>query len=199
VRIGMFLRILGIWGLAVCSALAQPAFKEVTMSPTPDQVLVATDPLSQLEGHLAIDRAADGGASSLVVELRNPTQHEVVLRVNADLSAFIMLTATNDHGTVLSKPAKKFNSAETQQFDTVRIGPASSFRWRVPVATWLQAGMIPAHGLKGRLVVNVALLFCRPGGAADPSAQAEYKASVLTLYDMDILLTPPGNRPTGDD
>lgn len=109
-------------------------------------------------------------------------------KVNREMSAFIMLTVTDGQGAVLSTPARKFGSSEVQQFNMVRIGPASSYRWRVPIAAQLHAAGIPVQGIKGRLVVNIALLFGKAVGDAQP-VDADFKISVLTLYDTDILFT----------
>jgi hypothetical protein len=161
--------------------------KEVNMSE--DRMYRVTDSESNLEGSLTVLRGGDGGASAVVVELRNPSNdYNVVLKVNTEMSAFIMLTVTDEQGTVLSKPARLFNSSEVQQLDTVRIGRASSHRWRVPIAAQVHASEIPEQRMKGRLVVNVALLFSKVSGDEQP-ADADFKISVLTLYDMDILFT----------
>jgi len=154
-----------------------------------DRVYRVTDSESNLEGSLTVLREGDGGASAAVVELRNPSHdYSVVLKVNTEMSSFIMLTVTDEQGTVLSKPARKFNSSEAQQFDIVRIGRASSHRWRVPIAAQLDASELPEQGMKGRLVVNVAPLFSKVSGDTQP-ADADFKISVLALYDMDILFT----------
>jgi hypothetical protein len=161
--------------------------KEVNMSA--DRVYRVTESESNLECNLAVLRGSDGGASAVVVELRNLSDdHDVVLKVNTEISAFIMLTVTDQHGTLLSTPARKFNSSEIQQFDIVRIARASSHRWRVPTAAQIHASEIPEQGIKGRLVVNVALLFSRVSGDEQP-ADADFKISVLTLYDMELLFT----------
>ena len=155
----------------------------------PERVYRVTDPKSNLEFSLTVLQGGDGGSSEVMVELRNPSDdYNVVLKVNTEMSAFIMLTVTDDQGTVLSKPARKFNSSETQQFDIVWIGRASSHRWRVPIAAQLNASEIPEQGMTGRLVVNVALLFNKVSGDEQP-ADADFEISVLTLYDMDILFT----------
>jgi hypothetical protein len=154
-----------------------------------DRVNRVADPESNLEGSLTVLRGSDGGAAAVVVELRNPSDdHDVDLKVNTEMSAFIMRTVTDQQGTVLSKPARKFNSSEAQQFDIVRIARASSHRWRMPIAAQLDASAIPEQGMRGRLVVNVALLFSKVSGDEQP-ADAGFNISVLTLYDMDILFT----------
>lgn len=161
--------------------------KEVNMSA--DRVYRVTDSESNLEGNLTVLRGSDGGISAVVVELRNLSDdHDVVLKVNTEMSAFIMLTVTDEQGTVLSRPARRFNSSEAPRFDIVRIARASSHRWRVPISAQLDASAIPEQGMKGRLVVNVALLFSKVSGDEQP-ADAGFKISVLTLYDMDILFT----------
>jgi hypothetical protein len=161
--------------------------KEVIMSA--DSVYRVTDSESNVEGSLTVLRECDGGASAVVVELRNPSHdYNVVLKVNTDMSAFIMLTVTDEQGTVLSKPARKFNTSEEQQFDIVRIGCASSHRWRVPIAAQINTSEIPKQDMKGRLVVNVSLLFSKLS-CDEKAADAHFNISVLTLYDMDILFT----------
>ncbi|MDC8758042.1 hypothetical protein [Janthinobacterium fluminis] len=158
----------------------------------PDHAHCVTDPESNLEASLSVAQGSDGGAAAVDVELRNPSADEVVLKVNAETSAFIMLTVTDGQGTVLSKPAKKFNSSETQRYETVRIGGGGSHRWRVPLAAQLDAGALPEAGLKGRLVVNVALLFNKAGGGR--GADNGYQSALLTLFDMDIFFTPTALR-----
>ena len=96
---------------------------------------------------------------------------------------------TDDQGRVLSKPARKFNSSEIQQFDVVRIGRASSHHWRVPISAQLDASAIPKQGLKGRLVVNVALLFSKASGDWQPADDGSFESSIVTLCDMDLRLT----------
>ena len=155
----------------------------------PDRVDRVTDPASNLEGGLTLLRGSDGGVSAVVVELRNLSEeHDVVLKVNTEMSAVIMLTATDHEGTVLSTPARKFDSSEDQHFLTVRIAPASWHRWRVPMAAQVPASEIPAEGMKGRLAVNVALLFSKVRGDEQPD-DADFRSSLLTLYDMDVLFT----------
>ena len=155
----------------------------------PDRVNQVTDAKSNLECSLTILQGADGGASAVVVELSNLSKdHDVNLKVNTEMSAFIMLTATDQQGTVLSMPAKRFNTSETQQFVMVRIERASSHQWRVPIANQLPVSDIPEQGMKGRLVVNVALLFSKASGDKQPS-DVDFQNSLLTLYDMDILFT----------
>jgi hypothetical protein len=154
-----------------------------------DRLYQVTDPESNLECSLTVLRGDDGGVSAVVVELRNPSDdYDVVLRVSTEMSAFIMLTVTDEQGTVLSRPARKFESSEAQQFDIVRIGRGSSHRWWVPIAAQLDASAIPEQGMKGRLVVNVALLFSKVSGDEQP-ADDDFEISVLTLYDMDVLFT----------
>lgn len=155
----------------------------------PDRVTRVSDPASRLEARLTIVRASDGGASAVDVALRNPSaEHDVVLKVNSELSAFIMLTVTDDEGTVLSKPARRFDTSEVQRFATRRIGPESSQTWRVPIDAQVDASALPEGGLKGRLVVNVALLFSKVSGAAE-SADEDSDSSLVTLYDMDVAFT----------
>src|SRR5881392_4102866 len=128
----------------------------------PDYANRVTDPDSGLEARLTVLRDGGGGAQAVLVELHNPSDRDgVVLKVNTEMSAFIMLTVSDEQGNVLSKPARKFSSSERQRFVTVRLGPASSRDWRVPIAAQLDASALPQQGLKGRLVVNVALLFSR--------------------------------------
>ena len=132
----------------------------------------------------------DGGVSAVSLELRNPSQdRDVLLKVNREMSAFIMLTVTDDQGAVLSKPARKFDTSESQQFDLVRIGRASAHEWRVPLTAQLDPARLPEQGLQGRLVVNVALLYHSLSGTSKPAAD-DFALSMLTLYDMDVLFTP---------
>jgi len=155
----------------------------------PDRVDRVTDPASDLACGLTLLRGSDGGVAAVVVELRNLSEdHDVVLKVNTELSAVIMLTATDQEGTVLSTPARKFDSSEDQRFVTVRIARAASHRWRVPLAAQVPASAIAEEGMKGRLVVNVALLLSRVRGDEQPD-DAEFKSALLTLYDMDVRFT----------
>jgi hypothetical protein len=179
--------VLLLLGFFLLSCLVAQKTKEANMFP--DYANRVTDPESNLEGSLTVLRGDDGGASVVVVELRNPSNdYDVVLKINTEMSAFIMLTVTDEQGTVLSKPARKFNSSEVQRFVTVRIGRASSHHWRVPIAAQLDASAIPKQGLKGRLVVNVALLCSKVSGDEQP-ADADFQSSLLMLYDMDVLFT----------
>ena len=172
---------------SLSSCLAAQETKQVNMFPESTHHVIESK--SNLAGCLTILRGSDGGNSAVVVELRNPSDdHDVVLKINTEMSAFIMLTVTDEQGTVLSKPARKFNTSEVQRFVTVRIGRASSHHWRVPIAAQLDASAIPKGGLKGRLVVNVALLFSKESGDEQPT-DADFKSSLLTLYDMDVLFT----------
>jgi len=149
----------------------------------------ASDPASGLEASLTIIPGSDGGASAADVALRSRSDEpDVVLKINTELSAFIMLTVTDDEGTVLSKPARRFSTSEVQRFVTTRIGRGSSHAWRVPIRVQLDASAIPEEGLKGRLVVNVALLFGRVSGNEQP-ADSDFESSLLTLHDMDVLFT----------
>lgn len=193
--------VLPLLGFFVSSCLAVQKTQEANMFP--DYANRVTDPESNLEGRLTVLRGSDGGASAVVVELRNPSDdHDVVLKLNTEMSAFIILTVTDEQGTVLSKPARKFNSSEFQRFVIVRIARASSHDWRVPIAAQLDASAIPKEGLKGRLVVNVALLFSKVSGDERP-AEADFKSSLLTLYDMDVLFTQAalseGTKPPAAD
>jgi hypothetical protein len=155
----------------------------------PERLCRATDPESGLECSLTVLRAGDRGASAVVVELRNlSTSHDVVLSVNTDLTAFVMLTVTDAHGVVLSSPARRFHTGEVMYASVVPIPRASSHRWRVPIAAQLSEFKIPEQGLEGRLVVNLALLFDTTSGAAEPT-DANFTSSLVTLYDMDVLFT----------
>jgi hypothetical protein len=166
-----------------------PAHENKEANMFPDHANRVTDPESDLESSLTVLRGGDGGAAAVVVELRNPANADnLVLKVNTEMSAFIMLTVTDQQGTVLSKPARKFNTSDAQPFDIVRIGRGSSHRWRVPIAAQLDASAIPKQGLNGRLVVNVALLFTKVSGNEQP-ADEDFKSSVLTLHDMDLSFT----------
>jgi hypothetical protein len=148
-----------------------------------------TAPESNIEGSWTVLRGSDGGASAVVVELRNlSNDDDIVLKINTEMSAVIMLTATDHQGMVLSKPARKFSTSEVQEFVSVRIARASAHRWRVPIIAQLPASNIPEQGVKGRLVVNVALLFSKVSSDEQP-ADADFKSSLLTLYDMDVLFT----------
>jgi hypothetical protein len=125
----------------------------------------------------------------VVVELRLLSgDHDVVLKVNTETSAVIMLTATDQAGTVLSTPARRFDTSERQQFVTVRIGRASPHRWRVPLAAQVPTRSIPEEGLAGRLVVNVALRFSAVR-TDQPPDDTDFESSLLTLYDMDVRFT----------
>jgi hypothetical protein len=179
--------VLLLLGFFLSSSFAAQNTREVNMFPNCANRV--TDPESNLAGRLTVLRGGDGGSSKVVVELRNPSDdYDVVLKINTEMSTFIMLTVTDEQGNVLSKPARKFNSSEVQQFVTVLIGRASSHEWRVPIAAQLDANAIPKQGLKGRLVVNVALLYSKVSGEERP-ADADFKSSLLTLYDMDVLFT----------
>ncbi|MEO7732819.1 MAG: hypothetical protein ABIY55_17765 [Kofleriaceae bacterium] len=123
------------------------------------------------------------------VELRNPSgDRDVILRVNQEMSAFILLTVTDAHGAVLSKPAKKFDSSEPQHLDLLRLSPGASHHWRVPIAAQLEANTVPEHGMTGRLVVNVALLFDAVGRDEAP-VDADFQISIVTLFDMETRFT----------
>src|SRR5579871_4492425 len=120
----------------------------------------ATDAQSHVEGRLELVLGQDGGVSAVTLELTNTsTGDDVVLKVNSALSAFMTLTATDAQGQVLSKPGRKFSSAEQQAFELVRLGPSEARRWRVPLGDQLAASALPAEGVQGRLVLNVLLLF----------------------------------------
>ena len=58
----------------------------------------------------------------------------------------------------------------------------------MPIAAQLLASEVPKEGVKGRLVVCVALLFSKVSGDEQPS-DADFQSSLLTLYDMDLLFT----------
>jgi len=111
-----------------------------------------------------------------------------MLRHTTEMSAFIMLTVADETGTVLSDPARTFDTSERPVFTTERIGRRSSAQWRVPVSAQLAAGAIPQEGLKGTLVVNVALTFAKVSSDARP-ADSAMESSLLTLYDTDIPFT----------
>ena len=164
----------------------------------PERLSVAIDPESTLEGGLAVLRGSDGGAAAVVVRLRNRSRdYDVVLKVDADVSAFIMLTATDHRGAVLSRPARRFDSSEARHISMVRIPRGSSHRWRVPIAAQLPESAIPEQGVRGRLVVNPALLYAKATGAEDPP-DAAFKTSVVTLYDMDVHFTRAALREGGE-
>jgi hypothetical protein len=149
----------------------------------------AIDAESNIQASFRIVQGSDGGASAVTIELTNTSRSdEVVLKVNTALSAFITITVTDDQGAVLSKPARKFSSAEQQSFELVRLAPGASQRWRVPLAEQLDASAIPAGSLKGRLVINVLLLYRKSGQGEQPSG-TEFKSSVMTLSDMDVRFT----------
>ncbi len=153
-----------------------------------------TDEKSGLDGQLTILRGSDGGAAAVVVELTNPAQeNDVVLKVNSEMSAFIMLTVTDAQGNVISRPARKFRTDEVQQFSVVRIGRKESQRWRVPVSAQLDAASLAQPGMPGRLVVNVALLYRIVKSGQQPN-EDEFFSSLLTLYDMDVQFTPAALR-----
>jgi hypothetical protein len=154
----------------------------------PERVCQVTDSASGLEATLTILSGSDGGASAVVVELSNPSNEgDLILKVNGELSAFIMLTVTDVEGNVLSNAAWKFDSSETQRFFNVGIDSGSSSRRRVPVAAQLSSSAIPEEGIEGRIVVNVALLFSR---ASDEDAkEPDWRNSLLTLYDMGARFT----------
>jgi len=154
-----------------------------------DRVHRVADALSKLEANLTIVRGSDGGASAVVVELANvSTDHDVVLRVNTVTSAFIVLTVTDDQGTVLSKPARTFNTSEVQQFESVRIARSSAHQWRVSIGEQLEPSALSPAELKGRLVVNVLLLFSKVKDN-EHAAEDELQSSIITLYDMDVMFT----------
>jgi hypothetical protein len=155
----------------------------------PDRLTRVSDPASGLEATLTVVRGSDGGASAVDVALRNPSaEHDIVLNINTEPSAFLMLTVADDEGTVLSKPARRFKTSEVQHFTATRIGHGSSQDWRVPVHGQIDPSAIPEQGLRGRLVVNVALLFSKVSGDAQ-SDDRDYVSSLVTLYDMDVELT----------
>jgi hypothetical protein len=152
-----------------------------------DEMLRATDAQSNIEARLSVVRGTDGGAASVVVDLSNQADDDVVLKVNTALSAFIMLTVADEQGTILSKPARQFTSEEIQQFDFLRIPPGASHQWRVPIANQMDIDAIPDAELNGRLVVNVVVLFSRTTKVE--SAEDDFQTSILTLYDTNVLFT----------
>ena len=157
------------------------------------------DANSGLEGRLTILRGSDSGAAAVMVELSNPSQeNDVILKVNSDMSAFIMLTVTDAQGYVLSQPARKFSTEEVQQFSLERIRRAETHRWRAPLSAQLDAARLGTQAQPGRLVVNVALLYQVVKSGAQPAGD-EFATALLTLYDMDVLFTPAalreGSRP----
>jgi hypothetical protein len=175
--------------LIVWLIIGSPNPKIVEASMFPNSVNHVSDPSSNLEGSLTVLRGTDGGAAAIRVELHNPSaSQDIVLKVNAEMSAFIMLTVTDQQGVVLSKPAKKFKSSEIQQFITVRIPRGASDCWQAPLMAQLPANQIPEQGMKCRLVVNVALLSSKVDVDGQP-ADGDFQSSLLTLYDMDLLFT----------
>jgi hypothetical protein len=154
-----------------------------------DHVQRSTDAQSKLEASLSVVRGSDGGASAVLVDLTNTSpDDDVVLKVNSVSSAFIMLTVADEHGTVLSQPARAFDSSEVQRFETVRIARGSAHQWRVPIVEQMQPSALPPGELKGRLVVNILLLF-RKVTDNQPASDDEFESSIVTLYDMDVLFT----------
>ena len=147
-----------------------------------------TDPESGVEAALVVVRGDDGAGAAVEVELLNPRDHDIVLRVNSETSAFIALTVTDQHGALLSTPARKFDSSEQQRYTIVTIAPGAASRWRVPLSAQLPLDAIPPHRLHGRLVVTATLLFARSTHGDQPSDD-EFRTSVVTLYDMDVLFT----------
>lgn len=155
----------------------------------PDRVDRVTDPASNLEGVLSLLRGSDGGVSAVDIGFRNlSADQDIVLKVNTELSAVIMLTVADHDGTVLSTPGRRFDTSEDQGFIHVRIAPAAVHRWRMPIADQVPSNAIPAEGLNGRLVVNIALLFSRDRGNWRSDA-ADFASTLLTLYDMDLRFT----------
>ena len=74
----------------------------------PGQLYRVTDTGSNLEASLTVLRASDGGASAIFVDLHNSSNNQdVILKVYADISAFIMLTVTDNQGSVLSKAGQE--------------------------------------------------------------------------------------------
>ena len=146
----------------------------------PDKILTATDPVSELEGRLTLHREVDDGVSAINVALFNPTDHPVVLKVNTELSAFLLVAATDDRGRQLSTPSRKFATDEQQGFQTVALQPGNQQSWRTALADWIPADRVPEEGLSGRLVVNVALVLTTDHGDQQP---------MLTLYDTDVRFT----------
>ena len=152
------------------------------------------DPES-LEGSLEILTGADGGTAAVAIELRNRSSVDLLLKVNTEMSAVIVITAADTEGRVLSKGGKKFDSSEAQRFTAVRIPPSSSHRWRVPLSTQLPLDAIPDAGVRGRLVVNVALLFRKASSGHQPTDD-DYTTSIMTLSATDVLFTRAALRET---
>jgi hypothetical protein len=159
-----------------------------------ERVYHATDPGSRTEGRLTLLREKDGSASAVTVELSNPVRDsDLILKINSAMSAFIMLTVTDDQGRLLSAPARKFNTEETQHIEALRIPAGSAHSWTVPIASQMPVDAVAEGGMSARVVVNVALQYARvkAGGQA---SDADFQVSVLTLHDMDVVLTPASLR-----
>jgi hypothetical protein len=149
----------------------------------------ALDAKSDIEASFHIVHGDDGGASAVTVELTNKSgSDDVTLRVNTALSAFITITVTDEQGTVLSKSARKFSSAEQQSFELVRLAPGASQRWHVPLGEQCEAGAIPAGSMNGRLVINVLLLYRKSPQGEQPS-DTDFESSIMTLSDMKVTYT----------
>src|SRR5262249_23255088 len=108
----------------------------------------------------------DGGISAVTVELTNTSAaNDVVLKINAALSAFITLTVTDAQGEVLSKSGRKFSSAERQAFELVRPGPGEARRGGVPLA-W-------AAGRSGRSALTARRAHTGSAGHQCPAAVSD--------------------------
>ena len=79
---------------ASCTGTTRPAEDTVFQ----DRMHRSTEPTSGLEGRLQLVLGPDGGVREVVVELHNPSpDHDVLIRVNAETSAFIMLAVSARH------------------------------------------------------------------------------------------------------
>ncbi len=146
------------------------------MTDEPDRVLTATDDDSGLTATLRLERGDDEAVSAVAVEIANPTQRAVTLTVNADVTALLLVEATDQHGDRLSRPARKFASDEAPELREITLSPGSSRTWRTELADWIAADRVPAAGVDGRLVVSVAF-------AVDD------RQVLLTLHDMRVRLS----------
>jgi hypothetical protein len=178
---------LALLGSSSADGLAVEKTEKTKM--TSDSLTRTLDQASRLEGSLTIVRAHDGGARAVAIELRNTSpDQDVVLRVNTEMSAFIMQTVSDGEGRVLSTPANKFRSSEVQHHQMVRIARGSLHRWEVPIGAQLPAANIPEQGLDGRLVINVALDFSAATADQHP-ADSTFRTSILTLHKMQVRFT----------
>ena len=160
------------------------------------QQFSTTDKESNVSGSIHFLEDVAGGVYGFTLSLhKGPDSHDVVLKINDELSSFVMVNITDEAGNVLSKSPRRMTTdtmdpENKQSFSYIRLSQTSNHEWFVPISSYLtDISELDFQEMQNvRIVINVTFNFSLVG-AHKLVPEQNFASALLTFYDVEAHLT----------